>query len=581
MRWLLAVVVAGCGSSDGGLTPDASGAPDATDAAPDATPDAAVPPGTPSLSTTSISLGLVRIGDQETARITVTNTSALSSAPLDQITVAGTGYAMVTSCGQALPPAGTCTIDIAFAPLERGLHEGTLMVVSAGVSQAASLAGTGAWRLALERTGVGSGSITSTPAGIACGTTCTGLFTGGVDLEVVPVAGSRVASWSSPGCAGLRCTVAGSVTSRDVTVSFAAASGRAIYVAPSDRGTVTSSPAGIDCGTTCADVIAGDVTLTATPKPSYRVTGWSIPGCSGTTCVIPAGTTRIDVAATYGGIGILEIVVAGDAPGEVVVWRDDTQLGRCTASCSLVVGPGPVTVAAATPNRLESLAGQDCTVEADRCTIAVVDEARLTATFRRDPKDRWTFFGTSGEVFTQGGFDQAGNLIAGSQHRVVKLSATGQLLWQKPPTYRFLVGADGASYLGDARGTVKYDPDGNEVWVRPGGPNALDHSGNLLVVHAQQMTLTGPMALRCGPHPVTAVTSAAMASSMTRSRDRRWTPKKITLTSCCTRTATGPPARRCLTRGAGVRSSWEDRSSLWRPRTARRPSSATAMTTRC
>jgi subtilisin family serine protease len=59
-------------------------------------------------------------------------------------------------------------------------------------------------------------------------------------------------------------------------------------------GTVTSSPAGINCGSTCsASFTSGSsVTLTATAATGSKFTGWSGGGCSGT------GTCHVTLAAT-------------------------------------------------------------------------------------------------------------------------------------------------------------------------------------------------------------------------------------------------------------------------------------------
>jgi hypothetical protein len=66
-------------------------------------------------------------------------------------------------------------------------------------------------------------------------------------------------------------------------------------------GKVTSSPAGIDCGSTCSAsyVQNTSVTLTAAPASGSRFDGWSGEGCTGTaTCVVPMSQAR-SVKATF------------------------------------------------------------------------------------------------------------------------------------------------------------------------------------------------------------------------------------------------------------------------------------------
>jgi phospholipase C len=70
-----------------------------------------------------------------------------------------------------------------------------------------------------------------------------------------------------------------------------------VALAGSGSGTVTSAPAGINCGTTCtADFADGAITLTAAPGTSFVFTGWS-GDCTGTgPCTIPAGSTATATA---------------------------------------------------------------------------------------------------------------------------------------------------------------------------------------------------------------------------------------------------------------------------------------------
>ena len=72
-----------------------------------------------------------------------------------------------------------------------------------------------------------------------------------------------------------------------------------VTLAGSGSGAVSSTPAGINCGTTCtANFADGAVTLTATPGASFVFTGWS-GACSGTSvCTIPAGST-VTATATF------------------------------------------------------------------------------------------------------------------------------------------------------------------------------------------------------------------------------------------------------------------------------------------
>jgi hypothetical protein len=65
------------------------------------------------------------------------------------------------------------------------------------------------------------------------------------------------------------------------------------------QGTITSSPAGINCGSDCSEVLGQgtSVTLTATPAGDSTFSGWSGGGCSGTgNCTVTMNTNTVVTA---------------------------------------------------------------------------------------------------------------------------------------------------------------------------------------------------------------------------------------------------------------------------------------------
>ncbi len=159
----------------------------------------------------------------------------------------------------------------------------------------------------LTVTRIGSGTVTSAPAGIFCGANCVATYTDGtvVTLTATPDAGWVFAGWSGA-CsgAGSTCTVTMDAN-KSVRAAFVRAQTRSypltVRTAGTGVGTVTSSPAGIDCGATCAATYTDGtvVTLTATADSGSTFTGWS-GECSGTstTCAVTMdAATR--VVATF------------------------------------------------------------------------------------------------------------------------------------------------------------------------------------------------------------------------------------------------------------------------------------------
>jgi Fibronectin type III domain len=139
-------------------------------------------------------------------------------------------------------------------------------------------------KLKVAKAGTGSGTVTSSPAGISCGSTCESSFEPGtlVKLTGTPAAGSKAVVWS--GCDSVngsnQCEVTVSGT-KEVTATFNLIPSFQLSVSKggSGVGTVTSSPAGIDCGGTCSASYAEGtlVKLTGAPAPGSKAVAWG--GC--------------------------------------------------------------------------------------------------------------------------------------------------------------------------------------------------------------------------------------------------------------------------------------------------------------
>ena len=148
----------------------------------------------------------------------------------------------------------------------------------------------------------GSGTVSSTPAGINCGTTCSASFAAGssVTLTATPAAGDSFSGWSGA-CSGAgKCTV---VLNADTAVgaAFSAPGTVTVSAVGPGTGTVTSTPAGINCGQSCSGTFPSgtSVTLTATAAANSSFAGWS-GACTGTAaCKVKVGATAADVTATF------------------------------------------------------------------------------------------------------------------------------------------------------------------------------------------------------------------------------------------------------------------------------------------
>jgi len=143
--------------------------------------------------------------------------------------------------------------------------------------------------LTITRSGTGSGDITSSPVGIACGSSCsvTMLENTEVTLVATPATNAVFTGWSGSGCAGTGvCSVTLSGGPMIVDAGFEMVpTSLTVVKAGNGSGVVSSDPVGIDCGADCTELYdpGAVVTLRATPAVGSTFTGWSAGACAGTT----------------------------------------------------------------------------------------------------------------------------------------------------------------------------------------------------------------------------------------------------------------------------------------------------------
>ncbi|WP_291142254.1 hypothetical protein [Hydrogenophaga sp.] len=179
------------------------------------------------------------------------------------------------------------------------------------------------WNLTVTTSG--TGTVTSLPSGINCGAACTASFDANarVSLGAQPAQGHSFSGWGGA-CSGATttCTVTMS-QAQSVAAAFVPVNGatnHSLQVSVNGGGRVTSQPAGINCGATCAAQYASGtaVSLTAAPDAGQTFTGWG-GACAGasTTCSVSLTQDR-NVLASFAAItatptwGMAELVEASN-----------------------------------------------------------------------------------------------------------------------------------------------------------------------------------------------------------------------------------------------------------------------------
>jgi hypothetical protein len=150
--------------------------------------------------------------------------------------------------------------------------------------------------LTVTKGGTGSGTVTSSPAGINCGTDCKEPYNEGtsVTLTANPAASSTFAGWGGACSGTAQCTVTMNVSKGVIATFTANPVTLTVSLGGDGSGTVTGS--GIACPGHCSESYAPGthVTLTASPGALMTFEGWT--GCdSSTSDPVTGGTCDLDM----------------------------------------------------------------------------------------------------------------------------------------------------------------------------------------------------------------------------------------------------------------------------------------------
>jgi hypothetical protein len=159
----------------------------------------------------SIDFGKVLPGNTSDQTVIITNVGSVTltlgtiGSPSPPFSITGG----TCTNNQTLPPQGSCTLIIGFAPTAYGVYTSSFTIpsddpVNSVVTVTINGTSPDHFTLTVSKSGTGNGSVTSSPAGINCGSDCTEDFKVGtkITLKAKADTNSTFTGWSGGGCSG-------------------------------------------------------------------------------------------------------------------------------------------------------------------------------------------------------------------------------------------------------------------------------------------------------------------------------------------------------------------------------------------
>jgi autotransporter-associated beta strand protein len=344
-------------------------------------------------SADSTDFGTVDVGDTISRTFTISNSGdvnlVLSGTPVVEIIGGAAGDFEVTQpLSTSIPALSSTSFQVSYAPAVHGSSSVTLSIASNDADEnpytfAVEGNGLGSYRVEVNKDGAGTGTVTSLPAAINCGSICASAVTHGtvITLTASPDPSSAFVGWSGV-CGGSNSCVVTVDAAKDVVATFSLNS----YALTANKngtgfGTVTSTPVGVDCGSVCATIVTHGtvVTLTATADASSTFAGWS-GACSGSnSCVVTVDAAK-NVTATFM-LNQYPVSVSFAGTGAGTVASEPAGID-CGEECTVLLDHGTVISFSTVANSDSSFIGWSgaCTGTGS-CQVTVTEAATVTATY--------------------------------------------------------------------------------------------------------------------------------------------------------------------------------------------------------
>jgi hypothetical protein len=247
----------------------------------------------------NVTFGSVAVNGTVERRFTVHNTS---SASISGGASVAAPFSIVSGASFSLASGDQQAVVVGFRPTTLGSFAASVTFVASGdtvvlgVSGSARTAGPSA-KLSVKKNGTGTGTVTSSPAGIACGTACTTTVATGAPVELTthPAAGSIFAGWSGACSGGGACALT-------------------MYAASTAIATFDKLPAAPSAGSLSpAAAVAGRAALTLTVNGNGFVAA-SVVRWQG----VPRATTFVSARQLRAAISAADLATPGRIPVTVL-----------------------------------------------------------------------------------------------------------------------------------------------------------------------------------------------------------------------------------------------------------------------